>query len=232
MRLALVAAVFLTVASLSLAEDQPAMLARADQAFAAADYGTAMSIYKQLDGKLADASQQSAMSERMRFAAKQLAAPPATQQSQNGAIPGAPDTTATGANRIPHPKPKDGETLNITLHELGNFDYNEDDDKSIPADVRQLSGAHVKIPGVMFPLDQSGRVTRFLLVNDMMSCCYGTAPKLQHVAMVELPKEKWMAATQDRITVEGTLKVEIKKDDGFVMSIFSIEPSSIKLANE
>lgn len=211
-----------------IAEDQAAILGKADQAFAAADYKTAVSLYQQLNGKLTDANQQSAMADRMRFATKQLAQPaPSTQPTQPGL-----DTTATGADRVPHVRPADGQSLETTLHELGNFEYNEDDDKSIPADVTKLSGAKVKIPGVMFPLDQSGRVTRFLLVNDMMSCCYGTAPKLQHVAFVEMPKDKWMAVTTDRIVVEGTLKVEVKRDDGFVMSIFEIQPTSIKFAGQ
>ena len=134
------------------------------------------------------------------------------------------------AARVPHVRPADGKTLDITLHELGNFEYNEDDDKTIPDDVRKLEGAKVKVAGVMMPMDQSGRVTRFMLVNDMMSCCYGTAPKLQNVAMVEMPKDKWIAATGDRIDVTGTLHVKVQREDGFVLSIFQIEPTSIKLA--
>ena len=167
------------------------------------------------------------------FAQEKPLVPPATVRPASPATqPVTPDLTDMGPNRIKHPKPKTGETVCLTLHELGNFDYNEDNDKSIPADITQMSGAHVKIPGVMFPLDQSGRVSRFLLVNDMMSCCFGAVPKLQHVAYVELPKEKWMAATTDRIVVEGTLKVEVKRDDGFVMSIFEIDPSSVKIAGQ
>ena len=140
---------------------------------------------------------------------------------------------ATGATtRVPHVRPADGKTLELTLHELGNFEYNEQDDKTIPDDVCKLEGAKVKISGVMMPMDQSGRVTRFLLVNDMMSCCYGQAPKLQNVAMVELPKDKWIAATGDRIDITGKLHVKVQREDGFVLSIFQIEPASIKLAAE
>ena len=156
------------------------------------------------------------------------AAAPATQPATQAAT-----QPATGAaTRTPHVRPAAGKSLELTLHELGNFEYNEDDDKTIPDDVRKLDGASVKISGVMMPMDQSGRVTRFLLVNDMMSCCYGQAPKLQNVAMVELPKEKWLAATSDRIDVTGKLHVKVQREDGFVLSIFQIEPTSIKLAAE
>ncbi|MGN6505806.1 MAG: DUF3299 domain-containing protein [Tepidisphaeraceae bacterium] len=220
------------------AEDVKALLARADQAFAAADYQTALSLYQKLQPQVVDADQLSAMKERMRFATRQLAASvpnaspdpaaagatslaPATQ-------PGMPDSNA--ATRQKHVRPADGQLLKITLHELGNFDYDENNDKSIPDDVRKLSGCKVSIPGVMLPLDQAGKVSRFMLVNDMMSCCYGTAPKLQHVIYVQLPKDKWIEATSERIQVEGTLQVKVRREDGYVLSIFEVEPTSVKLA--
>ncbi|HEX8323407.1 MAG TPA: DUF3299 domain-containing protein [Tepidisphaeraceae bacterium] len=197
-------------------------LARADQAFAAGDYKTAASLYGRLDSKLTDAGQKAATQERLRFATKQLSNP--------AAAPAASPATLPAAGRKPHVRPADGQTLALTLHELGNFEFNEEDDKSIPDDVRKLDGAKVKIEGVMLPLDQAGRVTRFMLVNDMMSCCYGQSPKLQNVALVEMPKDKWMAATTNRISIEGTLRVKVKRDDGFVMSIFEVAPTSIKFA--
>jgi hypothetical protein len=154
-------------------------------------------------------------------------AEPATQPTAGMGSPAVP-----GAARKPHVRPAAGQTLKVTLHELGNFDFNEDDEKTIPDDVRKLDGCRIKIPGVMLPLDQAGRVTRFMLVNDQMSCCYGTAPKIQNVAYVELPKDKWLAATTDRLDLEGTLHVKVRKDDGFVLSIFEIVPTSIKLSAE
>lgn len=217
------------LSSAVFADETGDLLVRADQAFAAADYKTAVSLYEKLGQKVQDASQRSAMQERLRFARRQLpsdttpptTAPAATQPGE-----------VTNAARKPHVRPAEGQVFTTTLHELGNFEYNEDDDKTIPDDVRKLDGVKIKIDGVMLPLDQAGRVTRFLLVNDMMSCCYGVAPKLQNVAMVQLPKDKWMAATTDRIVITGTLHVKVRRDDGFVLSIFEIDPSSIKFAAE
>ncbi len=201
------------------AEDNAAALVRADQAFAAADYPTALSIYKKLEPQITDQSKLESMRERMRYATKAIAEPRE-----------APATQPTPAARVPHTRPADGQTLEITLHELGNFDYSEENDSAIPDDVKKLSGCHVKIPGQMLPLDQTGKVTRFILVNDMMSCCYGTAPKLQNIVYVNMPAGKWIAPTTERITIEGTLKVEVKKEDGFVLSLFEVDPSSVKFA--
>ena len=174
------------------------------------------------------------------FAAALYAAPPqaavvsasAAPSTQPAAVASPTGVVTSASGRTPHARPADGQTLDTTLHDLGNFEYNEDDDKTIPADVRKLDGVKVKIPGVMIPLDQAGRVTKFMLCNDMMSCCYGTAPKLQNVALVELPKDKYIAATTDRLSIEGTLHVSVKRDDGFVLSIFEITPTSIKPAVE
>lgn len=214
------------------AEDTPGMLSRADQAFAAADYTTALAMYRILENQITDQSKLAMMRERMRFAERQLAfmkekgIDPTTRPASAD-----PTTRPTdAAHRVKHAKPADGETLTITLHELGNFEFAEDNDSSIPEDVRALSGSTVKIEGQMLPLDQAGRVTRFILVNDLMSCCYGTAPKLQNIAYVKLPGDKWVEPTVERIAIEGTLKVNVRRDDGFVMSIFEIEPKSIKYA--
>ena len=163
---------------------------------------------------------------RLRFAVKQVNS--AAADTSAVAPTTAPSTQPTA--RVPHVRPADGQTLDLTLLDLGNFNYDENDDKSIPEDVRKLDGCHIRVTGVMMPLDQSGRVTRFMMFNDLMSCCYGTAPKLQQVALVEMPKDKWMAATSERIAVEGTLTVKVVRDDGFVTSMFEIAPTSIKFA--
>jgi hypothetical protein len=222
------AVLLLALAIPVFAESTADLLSRADQAFAAGDYSTAVSLYTRLESQVTDAGQKSALQERLRFATKQVAANGANAADASGSSAATPATQPTA--RVPHVRPADGKVLEITLPDLGNFNYDENDDKSIPEDVRKLDGARVRVTGVMMPLDQSGRVSRFMMFNDLMSCCYGTAPKLQNCALVELPKDKWMAATSERIAVEGTLKVKVTRDDGFVTSIFEIAPSSIKFA--
>lgn len=213
-------------------QDAAALLGRADQAFADGDFATALALYKKVEPQLATDERIESIRERMRAAERQLAArsaAPATQPAAEpvqdpNAVPTAPD------KRKKHQKPADGAVLELTLHELGNFEFNEDDDSSIPEDVRALSGSKVRLTGQMLPLDQAGRVTRFLLVNDLLSCCYGTTPKIQNVVKVTLPKDKPMLATTERIAVEGTLRVHVEREDEFVLNIFELEPTSIKYA--
>jgi len=223
----------LLVLSLARADDNAtaaanALLAKADQAFAAADYKTALEIYAQLDGKL-DPNQAAMMKERIRFAGKQL-----TLMKARGIDPATQPTASAPATqpvvRVPHRKPKSGETLELAIHDLGNFEFDESKDSVLPEDVIALGGSKIKLAGQMLPLDQVGRVTRFMLVNDLMSCCFGTAPKIQHIVYVQLPPEKWLEPTTERITVEGTLKVGIHREDGYVLRLFEIQPTSIKFA--
>ncbi len=210
------------------ADDAASMLSKADQAFAAADYQTAMDIWSKLDGQLSP-EQATVIKERTRFATRQLALmkergiTPATQPAQVSA-------PATQPARVAHVKPKQGEVVEMGLHDLGNFDFDESKDSVIPDDVKALSGSTLRITGQMIPLDQVGKVSRFILVNDLMSCCFGVAPKVQNVVYVTLPEGKWVESTSERIMIEGVLKVEVRKEDGYVLSLFELSPKSVKYA--
>lgn len=226
----------LSVAGLSRAEepappDVPAMLARADQAFADADYLTAVAIWTKLEGKI-DRDRAKSIKERMRFAVKQLSLMKARgiDPTSRPAASGTDSGPTTQPARTPHKKPANGETLELGLAELGNFAFNPDRDATLPDDVAALSGSRFRTTGYMIPLDQVGKVSRFLLVNDLMSCCFGNVPQLQHVMYVTLPDGKWVEATSERLMLEGELKVEVRKQDGYVMSLFELTPTSIKYA--
>jgi hypothetical protein len=221
--------------------DRAALMARADQAFAAGEYATALSIYRTLEPDIQDADQRAFVQEKIRVGERfasdvQSNKQPATQPVAVSAESGRSSQTNLQNSVVPQPRrtahiaPAAGETLELTLHTLGNFEYDENKNTSLPDDVKALSGAHIRIQGQMLPLEQAGRVTRFLLINDLMSCCFGQAPKLQQVMMIQLPEDKWIEPTSERLLIEGTLTVEVKKEDGFVVSLFELTPSSIKYA--
>lgn len=207
------------------------LLARADQAFASADYLTAVAIWTHLEGKIPE-DRSAAVQERLRFAVKQMSLmknrgiDPSLPRPQAPSLPPA----TTQPSRTPHRKPSDGQVLELSLAELGNFDFDETRDTSLPQDVVALSGSRFRTTGYMIPLDQVGKVTRFLLVNDLMSCCFGQVPKLQHVMYVTLPPGRWVEPTSERLLVEGTLTVEIRRQDGYVIGLFEMTPTSVKYA--
>jgi hypothetical protein len=227
--------ILLALSPVLRAQDDPAaLLAKADVAFAAAEYQMAIDIWDKLEGKL-DPAQAKSVAERKRFAQRQLAIMKA--RGIDPTVPARPvesksPTTvpATQPARMPHKKPADGQVLEVGLHDLGNFEFDENNDASLPADVKALTGSSLRVEGQMLALDQSGKVSRFILVNDLMSCCFGVVPKLQHIVYVQLPKDKWVESTTERLSIEGKLTVNVRKQDGYVLSIFELEPTSIKYA--
>ncbi|MDB5299590.1 MAG: hypothetical protein JWO87_1253, partial [Phycisphaerales bacterium] len=132
--------------------------------------------------------------------------------------------------RKPHAAPKAGETLEFAIKELGNFDYDQEHGGNIPADVRKLNGTKVRLRGFMIPMDQAENITQFALVPSLFACCFGQPPQIQHTIVADCPKGKAVGYCPDEIMVEGTLKVEEKKDDGYIVSIFAVDVTSVKPA--
>src|SRR5439155_21552114 len=82
-----------------------------------------------------------------------------------------------------HKPVKEGQTLELSIKELGNFDYDQDKGGNIPKDVKQLSGTSVRLRGFMIPMDQADNITKFALVPDLFSCCFGQPPQVQHMVV-------------------------------------------------
>ena len=209
---------------------------RATQAFNKGDYATAMPMLQKLEGDLRNdpngADKLAMVQEQIRVctrnATPQAASP--TAASATGAAAAATAGGSLSADRVPHPAPKAGQVLDMTIKELGNFDYDPDQNTPIPADVKALSGCTIKLHGFMIPMDQAENISKFALVPSLFNCCYGQPPQVQHTIVVNCPKGKAVSYYPDEIVVEGKLKVEVMKDDGFVVGIFSVETTSVKPA--
>ncbi len=213
------------------AEDPDQQLrTRADQSFNRGEYAKALPLFKRLADSLKDdSSKLGPVQEKIRVCEKAMASakkdPTASASiSPTDAIPTAPET------RKPHPAAKPGETVEMTIKELGNFDFDQDHGGNIPADVKAMSGEKLRLRGFMIPMDQAENITQFALVPSLFACCFGQPPQIQHTIVVNCPKGKAVGYCPDEIIVEGKLNVEEKKDDGYIVSIFQIETSSVKPA--
>jgi hypothetical protein len=135
---------------------------------------------------------------------------------------------ATGADRIPHKPLKAGEVLDTSIKGLANFEYDASAGGPIPADVMALNGAHVRLKGFMIPMTQAEDITDFALVPSLVSCCFGQPPGVQHVFTCRMPKGRAVQYSVDEISVEGTLKINIQRDQNYTSSIFELDVSSVK----
>lgn len=196
--------------------------ARAQDAFNAGDWATAVPLLKELRAKYASIAPErmGAVDEKIRMAERNLAigAPPPEQ------IP-----TAEG-ERKPHLKPAAGTVYETSIKALGNFDYDQNEGGNLPQDVKSLSGSKIRLKGYMIPMDQAEAITSFALVPDLFACCFGQPPQIQHILVAKTPKGQSVAYYPDEIVVEGTLIVEEKKEDGFLVSVFEMDVTSVRPA--
>jgi hypothetical protein len=135
-------------------------------------------------------------------------------------------TSAT--TRVPHKVPPAGTTLDISIKELGNFDYNQVSGGNIPADVKALSGSKLRLRGYMIPMDGADDTTQFALVTKLGPGEFPPFPSIQNIVVVDCPKGKAVTYYPEEIVVEGTLSVGEKKVDGVVTSIFEVACTSVR----
>ena len=247
MRLILTTSILLLSTALAAAQaTQPvsansseALEIRATESFNKGDFTVALPMLQKLAGQLqnqpAQADKLAMVQEQIRVCQKnqpvQIASANVTSVGDASlTTPAGPPPIPMGADRKPHPAPKPGEILEMQIKELGNFEYDAEHGSPIPADVRALGGSTIRLRGYMIPMDQAENISKFALVPSLFSCCYGQPPQIQHTIVVNCPKGKAVSYFPDEIIVEGKLKVEEEKDDGFIVSIFEVETSSVKPA--
>lgn len=183
------------------------------------DYGSALPMYERLldlyDG---NAVKIESIQERIRFCKRNLKNPATL-----------PAVKKVEGPRKPHEKPKADEVLDLDMRDLGNFEY-DPEKGGVPQDVAALSGVKFRTRGFMIPIDQTERMTQFALVPSLMACCMGLPPGVNHMIVARAPAGKTVKFSPDEIVVEGTLKVAEKKEDGFVVSLFEVDCTSVKAA--
>jgi hypothetical protein len=207
---------------------------RATQAFNKGDYSQALPMLQKLAGNLKDNAAQAdklgMIQEQIRVCEKNQPMQVASAVTSVGSSAAVPVQPAAPAARTPHPAAKPGEVLEMSIKELGNFDYDPENGSPIPDDVKALNGATLKLRGYMIPMDQAENISKFALVPSLFNCCYGQPPQIQHTIVVTCPKGKAVNYYPDEIIVQGKLTVDVVKDDGFIVGIFALETSSVKPA--
>jgi len=131
-----------------------------------------------------------------------------------------------GADRIAHPVAKSGEVLALTVKQVGNFEFDPENDKDVPADVKNLDGAKVKISGYIMPTTEADSITEFALVPSLFGCCFGAPPGVQHVILCKTPAGKGVEFTTDEVEIDGILHVRPKRQDGYTYSLFEMDATA------
>jgi hypothetical protein len=229
-----IAAVLLTCSIAAAPASQPAVSSlelKASQAFNAGQYALALPLLQKLAKEYeASPDKLGPVQERIRVATQQVERAAKKNNTTVDEILKAAAPAPTAEQRKAHAPPQPGEVRSLQIKDLGNFDYDADKGGNIPDDVKALSGMTIKLNGFMIPIDQAENITSFALVPSLFACCFGQPPQVQHTVVCKAPNGKAVSYYPDELTVEGKLKVEEKRDDGFIVSVFEIDVSSVKPA--
>src|SRR5437588_464236 len=131
--------------------------------------------------------------------------------------------------RQPHPPPSPGHASEMTIDELGNFRY-DPEKGGLPDDVRRLDGATVRLKGYMIPTNQAEDIRQFAMTPSLVVCRFCQPPQIHQMVVVNCPPGKAVSYFGEPISVEGKLKVKERREDGYVVSIFELDATSIRAA--
>lgn len=113
----------------------------------------------------------------------------------------------------------------INFAELSNFDFEEG--MELPKSVTKHHKKLVTVGGFMATEDGAeGDVEYFILVNDACGC-EGT-PKLNEMIFCAMPEGQTVTIKPGTVSVTGTIYVEEEKEEGVVVSLYTMSVDSVK----
>ena len=125
----------------------------------------------------------------------------------------------------------------VDIDQLLDYLFSDDPEKAnvfeFPPGIMALSGQEAAVVGYMIPLEykpKTDEIVIFMLVRDLMSCCFGNVPRPDEWIYVEMEKG---ASTKlypyVPITVYGELTVGKLEDEfGFSSGVYSLEATKVE----
>jgi hypothetical protein len=108
-----------------------------------------------------------------------------------------------------------GDYSDVDLKAMSTFDMDQTNGQitDVPSKWRALDGTRVKTVGETWsPLAADGKVTYFQIVYSKTKCCFSGPPLAQHFVECNVMPSASSDDYSDRVSVEGTLHVRIRKD--------------------
>lgn len=156
-----------------------------------------------------------------------------TKKTQASGVPSgislvaAQTTAATGAtNPVGAVTVKIEGYRKLTFDTLKSWTYVEGK-TPIPQFIKDLDGRNVEMIGFMMPLTQVENITEFLLVPALWGCCYGEPPAVNHIVLIKMPKGHTSKFYNDVIRVRGLFHVGEIREDGELVSLYTLTPDEI-----
>lgn len=99
----------------------------------------------------------------------------------------------------------------------------------LPEAVAAVDGKPVTMVGFLQPLYEFDDIHQFALVGSHWSCCFGMPPGINGVVNVTLADgQPGLSNTMEPLLVVGTFRAKETKEEGWLISIFSIDDAKVK----
>jgi hypothetical protein len=94
----------------------------------------------------------------------------------------------------------------------------------IPKWAHAFDGRKIVLTGYMMPVQvEGGRAKKFVMMKDIMTCCYGAVPKMNDYVVVEMKGDGVEAIQDIPVQVVGVMHISEKREDGYVVSLFEMD---------
>ena len=105
------------------------------------------------------------------------------------------------------------------------------EERAFPAQIQALDQQNIRLRGYMIPThNEDGKVYSFLVVGDLLSCCFGGAPKADQWVKVEMAKGKhcdYFAYVP--IIVHGRFWIQVIEDEaGYAAGCYQMEATEVE----
>ena len=118
----------------------------------------------------------------------------------------------------------DGKPLRITFNDLSQWDL-DPKDVQVPASILAMGGKVIDIVGYMIPYGNPDAVEEFILVRDLGSCCFGSAPLPHHIIECKFEPGKKTSYVPGPLRVRGRFRVEEHRQGQYLVSVYAMTAS-------
>lgn len=109
---------------------------------------------------------------------------------------------------------------------LGQFEYRQGSE--LPPDVLRHDRQKVALVGYMLPVEQTRGAARFLLVESLWGCCFGSVPEMNQVVDVQVSASEGVDYRQEPVLVTGDMEVGEKREDEVVVSVYRLRNAQVE----
>ncbi len=127
--------------------------------------------------------------------------------------------------RAPVPKTAPDGALIVRWETIGDYEF--EDGMKLPAEVSDLNGKRVVLTGYMDALGEIENIREFVLTESLSGCCFGSAPNVNQLVLVDFKGAKGAAYSDEPVMVVGTLEVSEQREEEYVTSLYRLHATEV-----